>query len=306
MQAKENFNIETEVLTTNYKMTARNYLNQHKKSFHPLCSFRVLCAALIAIALVFTGMQVRAQNVLKVPNPPRLVVDDAHLLSGDQVQILEQKLDAFNDSTSNQIAVVTINSLDDYPIEDYANKLFREWKIGTSKNNNGILLLISKNDHKIRIEVGYGLEGAITDVMSSDIIANDLTPNFRNENFYAGIDEATTSLMEAAAGEYKERGSSDNEDGDGSNILGFIIIIIVILILIGRGRGGGKGGGMFSRRGFGSWWLPGMFLGGGSWGRGGGGWSSGGGGFGGGGFGGGGFGGFGGGSSGGGGASGGW
>lgn len=266
-----------------------------------MCRCLFLYAVLIAFALVLFGIQVSAQNVLPAPNPPRLVVDAAHLLSGDQVQILEQKLDAFSDSTSNQIAVVTINSLDDYPIEDYANKLFREWKIGTAKNNNGILLLISKDDHKIRIEVGYGLEGAITDVMSSDIISNDLTPNFRNENFYAGIDEATTSLMQAAAGEYKERGTSNNENNGGGDILGLIIIIFIIVIFLGRGRGGGKGGGMFSRRGFGSWWFPGMFLGGGNWGSGSGGWSSGGGG-----FGGGGFGGFGGGSSGGGGASGGW
>lgn len=282
-------------------MTERNYLIQHKKIFQSLSCYRFLYAAFIAIVLVITGMKVSAQNVLPAPNPPRLVVDDAHLLSSDQVQILEQKLDAFNDSTSNQIAVVTINDLDDYPIEDYANKLFREWKIGTAKNNNGVLLLISKNDHKIRIEVGYGLEGAITDVMSSDIITNDLTPNFRNENFYAGIDEATTSLMQAAAGEYKERGTRNDDIEGGGNVIGFIIIIFIIIILIGRGRGGGRGGGMFSRRGVGNWWLPGMFLGGGNWGSGSGGWSSGSGG-----FGGGGFGGFGGGSSGGGGASGGW
>ena len=240
-----------------------------------------------------------AQNVLPKPNPPRLVVDKANLLSSDQQQILEQKLDAFNDTTSNQISIVTINDLNDVPVEDYANKLFREWGIGGSKHNNGILLLISKNDHKIRIEVGYGLEGAITDVQSNDIIANDLTPNFKDENYYQGIDEAVNSLEQAAAGEYKERGTQNDDSGQGGNIIGIIIIIIVALIAIGRGRGG-HGGGMMSRRGFGSWIVPAMFLGG--WGRGGGG------GFGGGGFGGGGggFGGFGGGSSGGGGASGGW
>ena len=247
---------------------------------------------------------ISAQNVLAKPNPPKLVVDKANLLSRDQVNILEQKLDAFNDSTSNQIAVVIIPTLNDVPIEDYAVKLFREWGIGGSKHNNGVLLLIAKEDKKIRIEVGYGLEGAITDVQSNDIIANDLTPNFKNEDYYRGVDEATTSLEEAAAGEYKERGTKKDNDNGGGNIFGFIIILIVIVILIGRGRGG-RGGGMMSRRGFGSWIGPAMFLGG--WGRGSGG-GFGGGGFGGGGFGGGGggFGGFGGGSSGGGGASGGW
>ncbi len=102
------------------------------------------------------------------------------MLSPDQQNILEQKLDAFNDSTSNQIAVVIIPTLNDVPVEDYAVKLFRDWGIGGSKHNNGVLLLIAANDHKIRIEVGYGLEGAITDVQSNDIIENDLTPNFKS------------------------------------------------------------------------------------------------------------------------------
>lgn len=257
---------------------------------------------LFAVCLFLTKI-IFAQEVLPKPNPPRLVVDKANLLSQDQVNILEQKLDAFNDSTSNQIAVVIIPTLNDVPIEDYANTVFRNWGIGGSKHNNGVLLLIAAQDHKIRIEVGYGLEGAITDVMSNDIIENDLKPNFRNEDYYAGIDNAINSLEKAAAGEYKERGKPKDDDSGGGNILGIIIFIIVILIVIGRGRGG-RGGGMMSRRGFNNWIIPAMFLGG--WGRGNGG-GFGGGGFGGGfGGGGGGFGGFGGGSSGGGGASGGW
>jgi uncharacterized protein len=249
---------------------------------------------------LFTAQIIFAQEVLPKPNPPRLVVDKANMLSPDQQNILEQKLDAFNATTSNQIAVVIIPTLNDVPVEDYAVKLFRDWGIGGSKHNNGVLLLIAANDHKIRIEVGYGLEGAITDVQSNDIIANDLTPNFKSQDYYRGIDEAINSLEKAAAGEYKERGKQKDNNGGGGNILGFIIILIAILMLVGRGRGG-RGGGMMSRRGSGSWIIPAMFLGG--WGRGGGG------GFGGGGFGGGGgggFGGFGGGSSGGGGASGGW
>jgi uncharacterized protein len=241
-----------------------------------------------------------AQDVLSKPNPPRLVVDAASLLSPDQRQILEHKLDAFSDSTSNQIAVVIIPSLNDVPIEEYAVQLFRKWGIGGSKHNNGVLLLIAAQDHKMWISVGYGLEGAITDVQSKDIIENDLTPNFKNEDYYRGIDEAINSLEAAAAGEYKERGTKKDDDR-GGNIFGIIIIVFIIIAIIGRGRGG-RGGGMMSRRGSGSWIVPAMFLGG--WGRGGGGGGFGGGGFGGGG--GGGFGGFGGGSTGGGGAGGGW
>jgi len=252
------------------------------------------------IIFLFLAGVLSAQNVLPRPNPPRLVVDDAHVLTAPQLQILEQKLDAFNDTTSNQIAVVTIPTLNDVPVEDYAVKLFREWGIGGSKHNNGVLILVARDDHKIKIEVGYGLEGAITDVMSKDIIENDLAPNFRNGDYYRGFDQATNSLARAAVGEYKERGTRTSDDNGGSSLIKFIIIFIIVIIILG-GRGRRGGGGMFSRRGFGGWWVPGMFMGGGNWGRGGGGW---GGGFGGGG--GGGFGGFGGGSSGGGGASGGW
>ncbi|MGI8950456.1 MAG: TPM domain-containing protein [Chitinophagaceae bacterium] len=254
------------------------------------------------IILTFFSAIVFAQNVLPKPNPPRLVVDNANILSPEQRNILEAKLDALDDSTSNQIAIVTIPTLGDYAIEDYANKLFREWGIGNKKNNNGILILVASNDRKVRIEVGYGLEGAIPDITANDIIQNDITPNFKEGNYYHGLDQAIESLGKAATGEYKvAKQADDNSSASGSSVLGFIIILIVILIIIGRsGRGGG---GMMSRRGSGGWFWPLLLsnLGGGGRGFGGGG-------FGGGGFGGGGggFGGFGGGSSGGGGASGGW
>ena len=155
---------------------------------------------------LFFSVTLSAQEVLPKPNPPRLVVDAANMLSPDQAQILERKLVAFNDSTSNQIAIVTVNDLNDVPVEDYANKLFREWGIGSAKNNNGVLILVAKNDRQSRIEVGYGLEGAITDVQSKDIIENDIAPNFRNQDYYRGLDEAVNSLEEAAAKEYKVRG----------------------------------------------------------------------------------------------------
>lgn len=266
----------------------------------------------LAIFFLFASVVSHAQNIPARPNPPRLVNDFANTLSPEQRDILEQRLVAFDDSTTNQIAIVTIPTLNDYPIEDYAVKLFRDWGIGGKQHNNGILILVAVNDHKIRIEVGYGLEGAIPDITAKNIIENDLAPHFREggeENFYRGFDEAITSLEQAAAGEYHERRPrKNNDDSGGSGILTFIIILFVVLMIVGR-RGGGPRGGIMSRRGFSGWWIPFLFSGG--WGNGGrrsGGWSGGGGGWGGGGFGGGGggFGGFGGGSSGGGGASGGW
>lgn len=259
--------------------------------------------SLLYFLLFLFSLGVSAQQLPPRPTPPRLVNDLGHVLSPQQSQILESRLVALDDSTSNQIAIVTIPSLDGYDVSDYANKLFRAWAIGTKKNNNGILILVAVAERRVRIEVGYGLEGAIPDITAKNIIDNDLTPNFREGNYYRGFDEAITSLGQAAAGEYKEqRVRSDNKDGEGSIITFFIILMIVIFILGSRGGGGGRGGGMMSRRGSG-WLTPfilGNILGGGFRG---GGYGGGGGGFGGGG---GGFGGFGGGSSGGGGASGGW
>lgn len=256
--------------------------------------------SILFVLVAFTGF---SQNVLPKPNPPKLVTDVAGVLSPDQVAILEQKLVALDDSTSNQIAVVLIKSLDGYEAAEYANKLFREWGIGNKKTNNGVLILAAIDDRKVWIEVGYGLEGAIPDITASSIYRNEIVPEFKQQNYYRGIDRAIDALSKAAVGEYKvkrERGKGEGNDIGG--ILKFIIIVIVVIIIIARG-GGGRGGGMMSRRGVGGIaeaMLWSSLLGGGN--RGGGGWGSGSSG----GFGGGGFGGFGGGSSGGGGAGGGW
>src|SRR5689334_5672452 len=102
-----------------------------------------------------------SQQIPDVPNPPRLVNDLAGVLSPDQEAALERKLVAYDDSTSSQIAVVLVSTLNDYPIEEYALALYRKWGIGNKKTNNGILILAAIEDRKIRIEAGYGLEGAV-------------------------------------------------------------------------------------------------------------------------------------------------
>jgi len=238
-----------------------------------------------------------AQDIPARPNPPRLVNDMANVLSPEQKNILEERLVALDDSSSNQIAIVTVTSLNGYDVADYANRLFRAWGIGNKKNNNGVLILVAIQDRKIRIEVGYGLEGAIPDVTAKDIIENDIAPGFKAGDYYRGFSEAIQSLSKAAVGEYKQQRKRDSNGGGGGSLI-FIIIIIIVILIISRG-GGGRGGGMMSRRGYRGFFPPIWIGGGGSdWGGGGGGgWSGGGGG---------GFGGFGGGSSGGGGASGGW
>jgi uncharacterized protein len=248
----------------------------------------VLTIVFFLQALLFAN-NAFAQNIIAKPSPSTLVTDMAGVLSPEQKQALENKLVAIDDSSSNQIAVVILPTLDGYPKEEYATKLFRDWGIG-GKKNNGILLLIAINDREIKIEVGYGLEGAIPDITAINIIDNYIKPAFKAGNYYEGIDQATDNIAKAAVGEYKEaRPKKTRSKSKGSGGL-FLIILIIILAVLRNGRGGG--GSNIGRSGFSdvaTGMLLGSLLGGG--GRHGGG---------------GGFGGFGGGSSGGGGAGGSW
>lgn len=257
---------------------------------------------LLILLTVFSFAVAFGQNVLPKPNPPRLVNDAANVLSPEQVEILEHKLVALDDSTSNQIAVVLIKTLGDYAIEDYAVKLFREWGIGNKKTNNGILIIAAIDDRKVWIEVGYGLEGPIPDVTASSIYRNEIVPQFKEQNYYRGIDNAINALTKAAVGEYKvKKERKGNSGSSGGSILTFIIILVVIIMILGRGGRGGRGGSMMNRSGFSDVaqaLLLSSLLGGGRGGGSSGGW--------GGGDSGGGFGGFGGGGSGGGGAGGSW
>lgn len=233
------------------------------------------------------------------PSPPKLVNDFTNTLTPEQKEALEQKLYRYDDTTSNQIAVVIISTLQDYPIEDVSLRILRDWGVGNKDKNNGIVVLVAKDDRKIRIEVGYGLEGAVPDVTASHIIQDDIVPNFKEGNYYRGLNEATDDIIKAAQGEYKAPEGYAKRGRKGGISIGTIIFIIVLIIIISNASGGRGGGGMISRRGYRGWWGPvftgGGWSGGGS--SGGGGWSGGGGG---------GFGGFGGGSGGGGGSSGSW
>lgn len=241
--------------------------------------------------------------------PTTLVTDYTNTLTESQKRILEMKLVAFDDSTSTQVAVVLIKSVGDYDINEYGTMLGRKWGIGQQGKNNGILVLVAIDDHKITIQTGYGDEGALPDAITNQIIQQDIKPHFKQGDYFGGLDLATDHIIKYTKGEYKadpNRKKKDKDSGGGS--AGFIIIIVVvILIIVFKNRGGGGGGQIIGRRGGANpfwWFLAGNMLG--NSGRGGSDWGgfSGGGGSGGGG--GGGFGGFGGGSFGGGGSSGSW
>ncbi|HTE12323.1 MAG TPA: TPM domain-containing protein [Chitinophagaceae bacterium] len=256
---------------------------------------------LLVFALILLAHVSLSQTIPPRPNPPRLVNDYAHVLSADQVEALERKLVAYDDSTSTQIVIVTLNTSDDYPIEMVALKILREWGVGNKKTNNGIVLVADIKNHKVRIETGGGMEGSIPDITAKHIIESQIAPNFRNENYYRGFDEATDAIFLAAAGEYKAPDDYNKRGTKNGRPIGIaVMIFIIIIFIISRSGGGGGRGGMMSRRGISPWIAAALLnnLGGGG-GSGGGSWGGGGGG-------GGGFGGFGGGSGGGGGASGSW
>lgn len=227
--------------------------------------------------------------------PSQLVNDYTNTLTPDQRQALERKLVAFDDSTSTQIAVVIVPTLDGQDISDFNVKLGRAWGVGGKEFSNGVVLLIAKGDRKLNIATGYGVEGALPDITASHIITDIIRPNFRGEDYYRGIEEGTDAIIQAVKGEYTAPKNYGKKPKGGSRFI-FIIIIIILFLVFSGGKGGG--GSFMSRRGA-MPFILGSLLGSGGRGSGGGGWSGGGGSSGG-------FGGFGGGSFGGGGASGSW
>jgi uncharacterized protein len=230
------------------------------------------------------------------------VVDGAGVLQADARTRLETKLKDLEDKSGIQLVVATVPSLEGQEIEPYANGLFRFWKLGEAKQNNGVLLLVAPKERRVRIEVGYGEEGTLTDALSKVIITNAMVPRFKAGDFAGGIERGTDDIitvLSTDSADWQKRPDirADRSDPGGpmAALLPFLVFAIVIFILWRSARRRAPG-----RYGGGPWIVPPM---GGGW-SGGGGWG-GGGGFSGGGDGGGGFSG-GGGSSGGGGASGSW
>lgn len=237
------------------------------------------------------------------PEPPRLVNDFAGLFSTSQAMRLEQVLTAFDDSTSNQIAVVTVNDLEGYSPAEYGTRIGLQWGVGSEKFDNGIIVLVKPktrdSNGQVNISVGYGLEGAIPDAYAKRIIDNEMIPHFAEGDYFGGVAAGCAVLMKLASGEISEPDSGDDDLGGVIALLLLIIFIITVASVFGRKGGGhnnrGNGGGPDLLDAL----IIGSLLNSSGHHRSGGGWSSSGGGFGG-------FGGFGGGSFGGGGASGSW
>lgn len=258
--------------------------------------------SLLVTLLWCCGIAFAQFQIPEKPEKQTGVYDYIDLLAASQAKTLEQKLTRYADSTSTQIVIAIVSSTEGENINYLGAQWGQKWGIGQAKEDNGILILLAKDDRRIAINTGYGMEEFLTDALSKRIIENVIVPEFKLDNYYSGLDKGTDVIFQVLNGEFKEERTFESDQNFPlGSILPFIIFIVILIILSSRNRrNGGRNGGKRSR-GLDLWdiiILSNMGRSGGS--RGG---------FGGGGFGGGsgGFGGgFGGGGFGGGGASGGW
>jgi uncharacterized protein len=248
-------------------------------------SLRPVLLKALQIALLWT-CAMAAQAALQFPELTGRVVDNAQLLDTQTRTQISQMLQAHEQATGEQVVVVTLANLQGASIEDFGYQLGRSWGIGEKGKDSGALLIVARDDRKVRIEVGYGLEERLTDAQSSVIINQVITPAFKNGDFVGGISKGTQAIIQVLGGNpLAEPAQAADEDDffveHGLLLLGLIVLAIVVLNMSGFGGSGrGGGGGGYVGGGLGGF---GGGLGGGSGGGGGGGFSGGGGSFGGGG-----------------------
>lgn len=168
---------------------------------------------------------------LTIPEKPTGYVNDyAGLLSKEATVQISANLSSYEKETSNQIVVAVFKSLEGESLEDFSIKLAEKWKVGTKDKDNGVIFLVFKDDRKVRIEVGYGLEGALTDAISSEIIRKEIIPNFKAGNFDDGISNAVNAIINATKGEYKA--SPTKTKGDNQALFSLIIFLFFIMPLL--------------------------------------------------------------------------
>jgi uncharacterized protein len=239
---------------------------------------------LVGLSLLFGGAATGALP----PKPDTYVADEAHILTRQTIAELNSRLDTYERESSNQILVATFPSVPtDYALEDFTQRTAEAWGAGQKEQDNGAVLFIFPNDRRMRIEVGYGLEGVLPDATAKQIIEYEIRPAFAAGSFDAGVTRGVDAMIKATRGEYKGTGRTDADRGDSGGPTWIVLLIIIIVLILIIRKAGGGGGTTFGGRGGRSVWIPPIIGGGGSGGGfsggGGGGFSGGGGSFGGGG-----------------------
>ena len=213
---------------------------------HPTCPLNKFGPIRVVIAFVglfwlLLGPLAVAQNVQTIAPSGRWVTDAAGFLNASERTILERKLSSYADSTSSQIILVTVPDLGGYDSQEYAMAIGRGWKVGQAGNDNGVVILISRAERAIRIEIGYGMEGVIPDVFASRIVRDVITPAFKSGEFFQGLNGAVDIMMAAASGEFDaEEMAREPSRPINPAALYLIFIFVFFIVSAMRNKGGGK------------------------------------------------------------------
>lgn len=210
----------------------------------PVRGRHALSLAVLAACLTITAIGALAAE-LTFPALTGRVVDAAGILTPEQRGTLEAKLKAHEDKTSDQVVVATVPNLQGTTVEDYANRLFRDWKLGQAKTDNGVLLLVAPSERKVRIEVGYGLEGALTDALSKVIIAGAITPRFKTGDYFGGLDAGVDGILSILAGdaqEWQRKPQVRADEVDPAQVAVFVALFLIVLFVAWRMSRGGRSG----------------------------------------------------------------
>ncbi len=229
---------------------------------------KYLPVILIALLFVQGVYSQRSKSIASKDQVKTYVTDKTGTLTATQLKSLESKLAAFEKETSNQLVVWMEPSLNGNSVEDRSYELAEQNGIGQKSKNNGVLLYIAKEDRKLRIEVGYGLEGALTDALSSQIIRKEITPQFKKSNFFEGINAGVDAIIQATKGEYTADKDSDESEPLGGiccvpfPVIVFLIIFFFVFLMpifsrIFRGSKGKKSSNWWYTGGSGSSWSSG-------------------------------------------------
>jgi uncharacterized protein len=172
------------------------------------------------------------------PNPPRLVNDYVGLLTQEQVSALETKLAQYATAHTTQIAVIITTDLYGFTIADFSTRLGTEWGIGTAGSENGAVITIypEEGNRDVYIAVGYGLEAVIPDITAKRIVENEILPNFRNNDYYKGLDDATTVIMQLASGEFAASEYVGEQEVPAGAVLFPFLLMLLVIFLLSRGR----------------------------------------------------------------------
>jgi uncharacterized protein len=194
------------------------------------------CLFLLLLSGLMLGLILRTElaTAMEIPTLTARVNDYAGMLSPATRQQLDSVLVTLEKEESTQLAVLTINSLEGENLEDFSLKVVEKWKLGQKGLDNGALLLIVKNDRKIRIEVGYGLEGVLTDLTSGRIIRDIITPQFRNGHFDQGVIDGVSAMIAAVRGEFNGQNVVTSGKQSKNDTSGFVVFFLFILFNIGR------------------------------------------------------------------------